>query len=361
MRAAPVSPAPDAATGEATGQVTGRVTARVTGGATGRSRSKAEAVEDPRELLARGLFNARAGAIGAAVDYLDRAAGSGALDDGERAALLVASVDCRLARGELAGARAAGEQLGRYLDHSGIVGATAHYGRGELCAAIDEMELAATHFARIPRLLEPGEDDPDVLPWRTAAALTSVRLGRRVEGTTLAREHLNLAGMSGAAYPVALGLRTLATVDARTDRVSVLRQALDELDGVPAARLAAQIETDLAGLLLLSGRPEEARTLLRGAERYAGSENLWPLLGRIRRLLGRLGEQPQPAAGETLASLTAAEQRVARLAASGLTNREIAGQLVVTVKAVEWHLSHVYRKLDISSRGSLSAALGPGL
>ena len=63
-----------------------------------------------------------------------------------------------------------------------------------------------------------------------------------------------------------------------------------------------------------------------------------------------MGEDPQPVLGETLASLTAAEQRVARLAATGLTNREIADQLVVTVKAVEWHLSHVYRKLGIHSR-----------
>jgi DNA-binding CsgD family transcriptional regulator len=326
--------------------------------------TKKAALEDPLQMLERGLLNARAGAIGAALGYLDRAAESPVLDDRQRAALLVAALDARLARGELTEARALGDRLGVHLEQPGLVGATAHYGRGELCAAVNEIELAATHFARIPRVLGTDEDDPDAVPWRTAAALTAVRLGHRVEGTALAREHLTVAGASGAPYPIALGLRTLATVDAHTDRSSLLRQALDELDGVPAARLVAQIQTDLAGLLLLSGGPAgavEALTLLRTAELYAGNENLWPLLGRVRRLLVRLGEQPQPVLGETLATLTAAEQRVARLAASGLTNREIAAQLVVTVKAVEWHLSHVYRKLGIHSRGSLAAALGPGI
>ena len=46
------------------------------------------------------------------------------------------------------------------------------------------------------------------------------------------------------------------------------------------------------------------------------------------------------------------------MAADGLTNRQIANQLVVTVKAVEWHLSHVYRKLGIRSRNDLATALG---
>lgn len=327
--------------------------------------AKSAVVLDAVELHDRGLFNARAGAIGAALGYLAAAdeASEGALDDLRRATLLSTTLECRLARGELAEARTVGDRLGVYLEHPGLTGATAHHGRGELCAAIDEVDLAAAHFARIPRLLPPGDDDPDLIPWRTAAAVAAVRLGHRVEGTALAREHLTLAGAAGAAYPIALGLRTLATVDAHTDRGSLLRQALDELDGVPSARLTAQIQTDLAGLLLLAGGPSEAPegvALLRQAEAYAGHENLWPLLGRVRRLLARMGEDPLPVRGETLASLTAAEQRVARLAASRLTNREIADKLVVTVKAVEWHLSHVYRKLGIHSRGALATALGPG-
>ncbi len=65
-----------------------------------------------------------------------------------------------------------------------------------------------------------------------------------------------------------------------------------------------------------------------------------------------------PVRGETLAALTSSQHRVARLAADGLTNREIARELMVTVKAIEWHLSHVYRKLGIRSRTGLATSLG---
>jgi DNA-binding NarL/FixJ family response regulator len=177
----------------------------------------------------------------------------------------------------------------------------------------------------------------------------------------LAREHLALAWEAAAPYATALGLRALATVDVHVDRTSTLREARAVLAGTPAARLGAQLDTDLAGLLLLSGRVEdahEALTLLRSVETYAGYEELWPLQSRVRRLLDRMGEPARPVAGEALRTLTTSERRVARLAADGLTNREIALRLVVTVKAVEWHLSRVYRKLGVRSRRALAGSLG---
>jgi DNA-binding NarL/FixJ family response regulator len=55
--------------------------------------------------------------------------------------------------------------------------------------------------------------------------------------------------------------------------------------------------------------------------------------------------------------LTPSELRVARLAADGLTNPEIAAQVFVSRKTVEATLARVYRKLSISSRGQLDRAL----
>jgi DNA-binding CsgD family transcriptional regulator len=59
-------------------------------------------------------------------------------------------------------------------------------------------------------------------------------------------------------------------------------------------------------------------------------------------------------------SLTGSEERVARLAASGLTNRQIASSLQISPKTVETHLARAYRKLDIRSRAELGARMAGG-
>jgi DNA-binding CsgD family transcriptional regulator len=73
--------------------------------------------------------------------------------------------------------------------------------------------------------------------------------------------------------------------------------------------------------------------------------------------LAAAGARPRKRGGHGAHLLTAAEARVARLAAEGASNREIAQELFVTLKTVEMHLSSAYRKLDISSRAQLAARL----
>jgi len=285
--------------------------------------------------------------------------GLGALDEVDQALLLGTLVDCRLARGDLASALTLGDELSGLLEGAGLAAALAHQAKGELAAALGDPEAAVGHFTRAGELAPDA--GPDVLPWRAGAAVAQLRDGNARPAAELAREHVELAQASGSPYAMAGALRTLAAVDAGPHRVQHLLRARAVLAGTTAERLAAQIDTDLAGLLLLMPTPEteeRALALLRGAEDHAGRQELWPLQARVRRLLDRLGEAPHKVQTEAMAALTVSERRVARLAADGLTNRQIAQELVVTVKAVEWHLSHVYRKLGISSRGHLASTLG---
>jgi DNA-binding CsgD family transcriptional regulator len=60
-----------------------------------------------------------------------------------------------------------------------------------------------------------------------------------------------------------------------------------------------------------------------------------------------------------IGALTPSERRVAEMAAGGMTNREIAQALFVTLRTVEIHLTHAYQKLEINSREQLPNALEP--
>ena len=93
-----------------------------------------------RTLLVRGFTRARAGQVTKSLEDLTavHADSDARLTDLERAALLTTGIDCRLARGELALALSLGEELDPLLEVSGLAGATAHYGRGDLAAATGE-------------------------------------------------------------------------------------------------------------------------------------------------------------------------------------------------------------------------------
>ena len=64
-----------------------------------------------------------------------------------------------------------------------------------------------------------------------------------------------------------------------------------------------------------------------------------------------------PESPEVTLGLSRAEMAVARLVATGLTNREVAAELYVSVKTVEYHLRNSFIKLDITSRRQLASLL----
>jgi DNA-binding CsgD family transcriptional regulator len=80
---------------------------------------------------------------------------------------------------------------------------------------------------------------------------------------------------------------------------------------------------------------------------------LWAQATRAE--LGRVGLRPAAPVGAS--GITAAEARVAELVAAGRSNREVAGELFMSLKTVEAHLSRIYRKLGVRSRAELAHKL----
>jgi ATP/maltotriose-dependent transcriptional regulator MalT len=106
----------------------------------------------------------------------------------------------------------------------------------------------------------------------------------------------------------------------------------------------------LGRLLRRARRKRDARTALEAARDafLALDAPLWA--ERAADELARLGGRSPVGA-----ALTESERGVAELVASGLSNKEVATRLVVTVRTVEWHLSRVYAKLGVASRTALAA------
>ena len=105
------------------------------------------------------------------------------------------------------------------------------------------------------------------------------------------------------------------------------------------------------------GQRDAAQDQLRDGLDLADRWGARPLAERARQELRAAGARPRRARLRGVDALTASELRVAKMAASGMTNREIAQDLFVTLKAVEKHLSSVYGKLQIAARGDLDGAL----
>ena len=196
-----------------------------------------------------------------------------------------------------------------------------------------------------------------MLPWRSEAGLAAQRLGRRELARELIAEELALAERFGAPRALGVARRAAALLERGETAVEWLRAAVELLAACGARIEQARALIDLGAAIRRAGRPIEARGTLRDALGLAGTAGARTLAERAREELRLAGGRAPASAQRRAGGLTPSEHRVARHAAAGESNRQIADALFVSVKSVEWHLGNVYRKLDIRGRGQLAATL----
>lgn len=273
-------------------------------------------------------------------------------------ALAVAAL-ARVGLGQLDEARALEPALRAAAARGQFVSAQLLAAVGVVRAAHGDHERALEDFGRAAQLMGGHRDNASIVQWRELAAWSSAALGRVEEAQALAEEALVHARAWGAPRGVGFALRTLARVSPAEEALERLTEAeqLFERAGCGDQLVRTWIQRAQVVITDQLDARDDAVAALHRAREHARAAKLVPLAVRATRMLVRAGETVVEEHEDSVASLTPGERRVVELAAAGHTNRQIAQQLFVTVKAVEWHLSNAYRKLGISSRTELPHAL----
>ena len=192
-----------------------------------------------------------------------------------------------------------------------------------------------------------------ILPELIEAA---VRTGR----ADLARQALGrLSAMTveGSDWAKALEARSRALVSDGQEAEPCYAEAVERLG-------RTQLRPDLARAHLLYGewlrrenRRLDARHQLHAAYDLLAAIGAEAFAERARRELLATGEKVRKREVDTHSQLTPQEEHIIRLTRDGRSNREIAAELFISTRTVEWHLRKVFGKLGISSRRELRRAL----
>ena len=202
----------------------------------------------------------------------------------------------------------------------------------------------------------PEATEINVAPFLPDAIEALLGLGRRADAQALIERLENNGRRLDRPWMLALGARgraALLAFDNNIDAaISAATQALREHDRLP-------MPFERARTLLLVGQLQR-----RQRRREAASSALTEALNTFEKLNTPLWAarahaelaRTKPSRNQP-GDLTATEQRVAELAASGMNNRDIAAALFISLKTVEANLTRVYRKLGIRSRAQIAARL----
>jgi DNA-binding CsgD family transcriptional regulator len=226
-----------------------------------------------------------------------------------------------------------------------------HYSQGRLDRAREDLEDAER------RLGGPENERADNLAIRVTLVRVLLALGEHEQAERRSAASLRAGRAHRTPRSEGLGLLAAGLVAPRGEDIALLEQACAKLAASPARLDQARGLVDLGAALRRANRRADARAPLRAALDRADRCGAAALAKVAREELVATGARPRRRALRGADALTPSEARVCRLAAEGLTNREIAQALFVTMRTVEGHLTHAYMKLDITARGELGEAL----
>jgi DNA-binding CsgD family transcriptional regulator len=202
-----------------------------------------------------------------------------------------------------------------------------------------------------------GIGEPCIVPFARHAVVAHVHAGRITDAERVIAWLDECAARLTCRWPAAAGAAGRASLALRRGDPAAAeegyRKALEHLDGIPLPLEQAELMIEQGSMLRRDGRPLDARESLRRAAAVADSVGAVWLARRAMDELAAAGGRRRVRRGAQ--ELTPQEQRIARLAATGASDRDIAAHLVVSVRTVRTHLEHIYTKLGIHSRRELMA------
>ncbi|MFC0842475.1 AAA family ATPase [Streptomyces noboritoensis] len=243
------------------------------------------------------------------------------------------------------------EAAGETLEHTFLL-----YARGRLRLADGDPRGAAADLEECGRRAETWQmHNPAVLPWRSRAVTAHLALGQRERARELAGQELKAALGWGTDGVIGVAQHALAEVVGGAEGCELLTAAVARLAASPRRLAHAEALLALAAAQHAEGSGDQARAALEQALALASDCGAEPLAERAKQQLAGIGGgRRRGRRGSAPHGLTPQEHHIALAAAGGATNRQIAQQLCVTVRNVEFHLSSAYRKLGVKRQG-----LGP--
>lgn len=158
------------------------------------------------------------------------------------------------------------------------------------------------------------------------------------------------ANASGTQWALGMAARSRALTSTGPDAEAHYREAIERLSNGRMATHLARTHLVYGEWLRREGRRQDAREQLRTAHKLFSDMGTEAYAERAVRELQATGEHPRKRTAQPTDALTAQELNIARLVATGATNREVGAQLFLSPRTIEAHLRSIFQKLDITSR-----------